>query len=101
MTILDRLLDELRAAKGPISSVELARRLEVSPSALDGMVSVLVSTGRLAGGLAQGDAVDCAGLACGRNCVGLDECAFVVAVPVTVSPVRTPADRSRWYARTA
>ena len=87
MTILDRLLDELRAAKGPISAVELARRLDVSPSALDGMVSVLVSTGRLAGDQIQSDTFACSGLACGTTCVGIDECAFVVSVPTTVALV--------------
>ena len=87
MTILDRLLDELRAAKGPISSVELARRLDVSTAALDGMVSVLVSTRRLAGDPAQSDTIACSGLACGTACVGIDECAFVVSVPTTVTLV--------------
>ena len=87
MTIVDRLLVELRAAKGPVSSVELARRLDVSTAALDGMVSVLVSTGRLAGDQTQSDTYACSGLACGTTCVRIDECAFVVSVPTTVALV--------------
>ncbi len=85
MTILDRLLDELQSAKGPIGSSELARRLDVAPSALDGMVSVLVANGRLRGDAdpTQAETVACSGLACGTACVGLDECAFIVSVPQT------------------
>ena len=90
MTILDRLLDELRAAKGPISTRDLARRLEVSESALDGMMSVLVATGRLKGEESQGDTYACSGVACGTNCVGLDDCVFVVSVPTAVRLVLEP-----------
>ena len=84
MTILDHLLDELRAAKGPISTTDLARRLEVSESTLDGMISVLVATGQLKGDEPSGDTYACSGVACGTKCVGLDECAFIVSVPTTV-----------------
>lgn len=84
MTILDRLLDELRAARGPISTTDLARRLEVSGSTLDGMMSVLVETGQLRGDEPDGDTYACSGVACGTTCVGLDDCAFIVSAPTTV-----------------
>lgn len=83
MTILDRVLAELRGAKGPIRSNELATRIGVSPSTLEGMVSVLVSKGRLAGsgsGPVE-DVIACSGVACGTSCVGLDKCAFIANVP--------------------
>jgi DNA-binding Lrp family transcriptional regulator len=84
VTILDRLLGELREAKGPISTSELAKRLAVSEPALDGMVSVLVAAGKLTTDTAgSGSAMACSGLACGKNCVGLEDCAFVVSVPQT------------------
>lgn len=89
MTILERLLDELQAAKGPISSADLARRLDVSEPTLDGMVSVLVDTGRLAGDQPHGDTFACSGLACGSKCVGLDDCAFIVSVPTIVRLLTT------------
>ena len=85
MTILDQLLSELHEAKGPVSNTELARRLDVSPSALDGMMSVLVSAGRLVGddGGSEGDFLACSGTACGTTCVGIDDCAFIVSPPRT------------------
>ena len=85
MTILDQLLSELHEARGPVSNTELARRLDVSPSALDGMMFVLVSAGRLVGddGGFEGDFLACSGTACGTTCVGIDECAFIVATPRT------------------
>lgn len=84
MTILDRLLDELRTAKGPVSVSALGRRLDMAESAVDGMVSMLVATGRLEGDEAPGaETVACSGLACGISCVGLDDCAFTVQVPQT------------------
>ncbi|MGI9642055.1 MAG: FeoC-like transcriptional regulator [Acidimicrobiia bacterium] len=93
MTILDHLLAELRAAKGPISTSDLARRLEVSESALDGMMSVLVATGQLRGDEPQGDTYACSGVACGTKCVGLEDCAFIVSVPSTVALVLEPVAR--------
>ncbi len=83
MTILDRLVDELRAARGPIRSTDLAGRIGVSPSALDGMIDVLTAKGVLAAptNAGEGEAVACSGVACGSTCVGLDDCPFIVAVP--------------------
>ena len=89
MTILDRVLGELREAKGPIRSSDLAARVGVSESALSGMVSVLVSKGKLAADEPESfeDMVACSGLACGTSCVGLDECPFIVDVPNTIALV--------------
>jgi len=83
MTILDTVLGELRKAKGPIRSNELASKLGVSEPALEGMVSVLVGKGKLAGSetAAMGDVVACSGIACGISCVGLEKCPFIANVP--------------------
>ena len=84
MTILDRLLDEVRLAKGPVSSTDLARRLNTSASALSGMLTVLESMGRLTGdGSRSPETLACSGAACGTTCVGLDACPFIAAVPTT------------------
>ena len=85
MTILDRLLDEVSEARGPISTAELGRRLAVSPSALEGMVSVLARQGKLVrdASVADGDVLACSGSLCGATCVGLDDCAFIASVPTT------------------
>ena len=84
-SVLDSLLSELRAVRGPIRSADLAERVGVSESALSGMIDVLVSKGRLspAGALGDGEAVACSGGACGSSCVGLDQCAFMANVPAT------------------
>ncbi len=85
MTILDHLLDELRAARGPIRSSDLARRIGVSDSALTGMIGVLADKGILdsPSDPGPGETVACSGVACGTTCVGLDECPFIVDVPAT------------------
>jgi hypothetical protein len=89
MTILDRLLHELHTVKGPIRSLELAERIGVSGSALDGMLGVLVDKGKLEGSTetAADELAACSGAACGASCVGLDECAFIVDVPQVFSLV--------------
>jgi len=93
MTILDRLIDELRAAKGPIRSSDLARRIGVADSALDGMIEVLTMQGVLSPPTepSAGEAVACSGVACGSTCVGLEDCPFIADVPATYSLV---VDRS-------
>ncbi len=80
---------ELREAKGPIRSNELALRVGVSESALEGMISVLVGKGKLAGSETAPieDVVACSGVACGTSCVGLEKCPFIADVPETFSLV--------------
>jgi hypothetical protein len=93
MTILDHVLGELRDAKGPIRSTDLAARVGVTESALSGMVSVLVAKGKLQGNQAESfeDVVACSGLACGNSCVGLDECPFIVEIPESIALVIAPS----------
>lgn len=83
MTILDTVLVELRKAKGPIRSNELALKLGVSEPALEGMISVLVGKGKLAGSATSPieNVIACSGTACGTSCVGLEKCAFIANVP--------------------
>ncbi len=96
MTILDRVLSEVRSAKGPILSTELAARVEVTDAVLAGMLSVLVAKGRLTGTEAEtiDEAVWCSGAACGSTCVGLDECPFIVDVPDSYALVIESVDVS-------
>lgn len=83
MTVLDRLLTELRNANGPLRSNALAARIGVSEPALGGMISVLVGKGKLAANNTEPmqDVVACSGVACGASCVGLDRCPFIAEVP--------------------
>ena len=89
MTVLDQLVDELRTERGPIRSSDLARRIGVSESALDGMISVLAAKGvlRAPSDSLDGKAIACSGVACGTTCVGLAACPFVANVPDTYSLV--------------
>jgi hypothetical protein len=89
MTVLDKLVDELRAARGPIRSRDLANRIGVSEDSLDMMVDALVSKGVLSGSAAPSpdETIACSGVACGTTCVGLDECPFIVNVPETYALV--------------
>jgi hypothetical protein len=81
--LLESLVDELRTARGPIRSADLADRVGVSESALAGMIDVLVAKGRLsaAESAGAGESVACSGGACGSSCVGLEQCAFIANVP--------------------
>lgn len=92
MTVLDTLVDELRAAKGPIRSGDLATRIGVSEDSLDMMIDVLVSKGVLSGSatLSPDETIACSGVACGTTCVGLDECPFIVNLPETYTLVIDP-----------
>jgi hypothetical protein len=89
MTVLDQLVDELRAARGPIRSGDLANRIGVSGDSLVMMVDVLVSKGVLSGSATPSpdETIACSGVACGATCVGLDECLFIVTVPETYTLV--------------
>jgi hypothetical protein len=85
MTVLDRIVDELRTERGPIRSSDLARRIGVSEPALEGMIGVLAAKGVLSASSDSmpGEAVACSGVACATTCVGLDACPFIVNLPTT------------------
>jgi len=101
MTVLDRLVDELRAERGPVRSSDLARRIGVSESALDGMISVLTAKGVLSAPSDSmlGESIACSGVACGSTCVGLDECPFIMVLPLTYTLAEdAPVLLPRWPA---
>jgi Mn-dependent DtxR family transcriptional regulator len=75
MGVLEQIMDEVEGAKGPLTKKELARRVGVEESALDGMLQFLERKGRLSvytpSGCAGCDAGPCVGCvfakACGRE----------------------------------
>ena len=81
MTILDRLIDEIRSTGGPVHTGDLATRLGLQASALDGMLDLLARKGLLA---APDDDASSEGYACGQDCghlcAGARSCPFVVEV---------------------
>lgn len=92
MTLLDRLQSELSDVNGPIRSNDLASRLGVAPSALDGMLETLTRLGRLNSTAAE-ESTACTGVSCGSGCTGIDACPFVANVPDSYSLVALETDR--------
>ncbi len=92
MTVLDHLIDELRAARGPIRTSDLARRIGVSEPALDGMIGVLAAKGVLSApsDSMPAEAIACSGVACGTTCIGLEACPFIANVPETYTLIVEP-----------
>ena len=91
-TILDRVVAELGSTHGPVRAGELASRLGMAESALEGMLGLLERKGVLVGGdQGTGVGVACSGTACGSVCTGIDKCAFMVSAPRTHHLVIEPA----------
>ena len=80
-TVLDRLIEEIRSAQGPIRLEALARRIGVQSSALPGMLGTLERKGVLTMPAESGsdDGYACSA-ACGGSCAGLDACPFIADV---------------------
>jgi hypothetical protein len=93
--MLTKILDEIESAGSGLNLDELARRLEVEPSALEGMIDHLVRRGKLqdddgAASAAESAAADgpaCEESSCGGCCPGPDHCPFATKLPRTLSLV--------------
>jgi hypothetical protein len=88
--MLGRVLRELQDGRGTLRLEDLARRMEMEPSALKGLVDFWVRKGRLT--LAADEAAQsaaCTG-ACGSACPGEAQCVFVARMPAiySVTPVK-------------
>lgn len=76
--MLSRILEEIRAAQGPLSIRELSRKLDVQPSALEGMLLQLLRMGKLEveNSIPEGESCStCAG------CAGVNDCPFIFRSP--------------------
>jgi hypothetical protein len=78
--MLNQVLRELRAIKGTVHLNELAARLNVEPSALEGMVGFWAGKGRMAPVSIEGDIASCA-TTCAGSCPGAAQCPFVAKMP--------------------
>lgn len=85
MTILQQVLQELEATKGSIKLADLARKLDVEPGALKGMIEFWVRKGRLKNDVPENEAISGACLtgSCGGSCPGPQGCPFVMKMPQT------------------
>ena len=78
--MLNQVLREIQSARGTIRLNELAARLNVEPSALEGMITFWVSKGGLNPVSTEGDNTACA-LPCAGSCPGAAQCPFVAKMP--------------------
>lgn len=74
--MLHQVLHEIAQARGPLSLNDLARRLEVEPGALEGMINFWVRKGRISAGSVEG----CASGGCG-SCGEVAGCPFAGKAP--------------------
>ena len=83
--MLGRVLRELQNDKGTLRLEDLARRMEMEPSALKGLIDFWVRKGRLTLAADEGgNSAACAG-ACGSACPGAAQCVFVARMPAIYS----------------
>jgi hypothetical protein len=94
--MLREVLRLIETTDGPITVVELSRRLDVAPGALEGMLEYWARKGRLTvdGGSAAACSGSCMGGAshCG-SCAGASNCPFIARLPRRYSLVQ-PVDSS-------
>lgn len=89
--LLAHLMEEVEHSVGPIWRRDLAARLGVDGSALDGMVRTLEQKGVVLVGETGGEAAVC-GVGCSGACIGMAVCPFVADLPEPVV-LRPRADR--------
>lgn len=92
--MLLQVLREIEQADGPVTLAELSRRLDVAPSALQGMIDFWVSKGRLQDTSAPTEA-DGMTHGCGtKSCSGSPEtCAYIAKMPRTLS-IRSSGEKA-------
>ncbi len=78
--LLERLVSELDEASSPLRLVELADRLGVEPTALNGMIRTLEWKGMVVSPAGSSGEVVCAS-GCGATCTGVEACPFVANLP--------------------
>jgi hypothetical protein len=84
--MLHQVLREIEQARGPLSLNELARKLEIDRSVLDGMLSFWARKGRIL--VSDIDGQTCAsGGGCGGTCGGAAGCPFAGTAPRTFALV--------------
>lgn len=88
---LARLVAEVQGATGPVRRTELAERLGVEPSALDGMLQTLERKQLVVTPAASTGGVVCSS-GCGATCTGPTSCPFVASLPEPIV-LRSPSRR--------
>ena len=89
--MLAKLLSEIEAAKGPITGLELADGLGVSPAEVAAMLAALRASGRLGPEVRTEPAPQSCAAAgsCSLSCPGPDHCALTVDITVAGLEIRS------------
>ena len=85
--MLRQVLAEIKSADGTISLNELAGKLNIEPSALEGMIQFWIRKGRLKETDVAREPVGqaCNTASCACSCPGPQDCPFVMTPPRTLS----------------
>jgi hypothetical protein len=85
--MLQQVLEELKAAKGPVSLDALAHKLGVERSALEGMIQFWIRKGRIKDDILESESPHdvCDSVCSTSSCSGPKDCAFVMSMPRTYS----------------
>lgn len=83
--MLGRVLRELQDGKGTLRLEDLARRMEIEPSALKGLIDFWVRKGRLTLAADEDAPSAVCASACGPACPGAAQCVFVARMPAIYS----------------
>ena len=85
------LLNEIETAPGPVTGIELALKLGVSPGEVAMMLDALRAAGKLGKGARQESGSCSSAGSCSITCPGPDECALVIDVSVSGLEVKRPS----------
>ena len=87
---LANLLAEIDQAGGPVTGVELGRRLGVDPAEVRAMLAALRASGRLVpDGTTEAPPGDCGSAgSCALSCPGPDKCGLVIDLHMSALEVR-------------
>ncbi len=92
--MLQRVLEEIEQSQEPLNLADLARRMGIEQSALEGMIEYWVRRGRLKDDRhsAEEAYILCSGRVCGTgsSCPGPQECPFIITAPRTFSLTPPP-----------
>ena len=94
---LTQLLREIERSPGPVTGIELALRLGISPGEVARMLDALRAAGKLRPETPDRPRMDgCASTgSCSLNCPGPDECLLVIKLDVSGLQIRPYEDSSR------
>ena len=85
--MLQKVLQEVKSVQGPINLNDLAHKLDIDRSALEGMIQFWVRKGRLKNDQLEPEPTHemCSSASCSSSCSGPKDCPFVMTMPRTYS----------------